>query len=351
MVKQMSFGRDNLYHIKARVQERTGVSLVHGREMEKRKERRGLRLVAFGAACALCLFTTAAFTYSRLSSIKGDEVGFSAAYQGDGKYDIVVVNSSDKVLKLQGHVKVMQWSTGEPAEGNGGKIRLDGEEISPHSTGIVHIDLSEGYDVETMQERLGENDWYYFVLTNNEFAFGQDWMCSFGFEEKTTELAKSELYRLLASEEDQDRAVQITSGTEKQKKITKVEEIKLPFEEWENPVAELVISGQFHTEVNGTEWEGVTMAGQEGDEIYAVCDGSVSECGFAPECGNYLILSTEDGATVFYGHLMEWKAEEGDRVSKGETIARMGKTGMATGSVLSFSVSVDGECVQVFESF
>ena len=31
---------------------------------------------------------------------------------------------------------------------------------------------------------MAENDWYYFVLTNDHFVFGQDWMCSVDFVER-----------------------------------------------------------------------------------------------------------------------------------------------------------------------
>ena len=93
--------------------------------------------------------------------------GFAPAYQGDGRFEIVIVNESGRELKLQDNVKVMQWSTGEEVEGDNGKIRMSGLTIAPHSQGVVSIDISEGYDVKAMEENLPEGDWYYFVLTNN----------------------------------------------------------------------------------------------------------------------------------------------------------------------------------------
>ena len=45
------------------------------------------------------------------------------------------------------------------------------------------IDLSEAYDIALLETPLVGNDWYYFILTNNHFAFGQDWMCPVDFAE------------------------------------------------------------------------------------------------------------------------------------------------------------------------
>ena len=117
--------------------------------------------------------------------MNGDDAMFAMVYQGDGRFDIVVINNSDRELKLQDKVKVMQWSTGKEVEGDNEKISMEILTIAPHSQGVVSIDISEGYDVGAMEENLPDGDWYYFVLTNNNFAFGQDWMCSFDFETQT----------------------------------------------------------------------------------------------------------------------------------------------------------------------
>ena len=44
------------------------------------------------------------------------------------------------------------------------------------------IDLSAAYDFSVLEQPLVD-DHYYFVLTNNNFLFGQDWMCSIEFTE------------------------------------------------------------------------------------------------------------------------------------------------------------------------
>ena len=44
------------------------------------------------------------------------------------------------------------------------------------------IDLSSAYDIALLEQPLTD-DSYYLVLTNNNFIFGQDWMCSIAFAE------------------------------------------------------------------------------------------------------------------------------------------------------------------------
>ena len=51
------------------------------------------------------------------------------------------------------------------------------------------------------------------------------------------------------------------------------------------------------------------------------------------------------GIEVTYGHLKTMNVKEGDSVNKGDVIALMGSTGMATGPNLAFSISVNGEYI------
>ena len=59
-----------------------------------------------------------------------------------------------------------------------------------------------------MENALQEGDWYYFVLTNNNFAFGQDWMCSFDFKLEKTEEVQNRLVQAMEekSEEENHRS-------------------------------------------------------------------------------------------------------------------------------------------------
>ena len=74
----------------------------------------------------------------------------------------------------------MQWTTGKEIEPLSGNAVFHNTKIPAQSSSVMTIDLSGAYDIEQLEKPL-ENDWYYFVLTNNHFVFGQDWMCSVTF--------------------------------------------------------------------------------------------------------------------------------------------------------------------------
>ena len=280
------YNRKNLKAIQTIVQEKTGAAIVPERKPAGYK----VRQMALLAGSLLCFVILCAFAYAKFSDLNGDVAGFAPAYQGDGRFEIVIVNESGRELKLQDNVKVMQWSTGEEVEGDNGKIRMSGLTIAPHSQGVVSIDISEGYDVKAMEENLPEGDWYYFVLTNNNFAFVQDWM----------------------------------------------------------PPVRRDVSGLYGWQENGIYSDHVNIVGTAGDEIYAVADGVVTEASFESSTGNFIIVDLGEGITVKYGHLKEIKVSEGEEIKQGQVIATLGQTGMATGPNLLFEVSINGENVNPF---
>lgn len=88
---------------------------------------------------------------------------------------------------------------------------------------------------------------------------------------------------------------------------------------------------------------GIDIPAQQGTDISAALAGTVTETGFDPERGNYLILDHGNGLTTLYGQCQEVLVQTGDAVAEGETVALLGATGMATGPHLHFEVRQDGE--------
>lgn len=123
-----------------------------------------------------------AFAFNLFSSLAGDELSLCADYQGNGLVSITVENKSEKVLKFQPQLKLMRWSTGEEIQPDSDDIVFTSTEIQPHTSGVMTIDLSQAYDIALLEQPLN-GDHYYFVLTNNDFLFGQDWMCTVYFSE------------------------------------------------------------------------------------------------------------------------------------------------------------------------
>ncbi len=345
------WSRQNRKNIRAMIEERTGVSLC----VSQRRSRYRVQYAAFAAVCMLCLVTLSAYAYAKFSSLDEDQVGFGAVYQGEGRFEIVVENASDRILELEDNVKVMQWSTGEEVEGDRSKIKMSGLTIEPHSQGIVSIDLSEGYDMEAMASRLSDGDWYYFILTNNGFAFGQDWMCSFDLEiGQTQEVAERMSERMAERLEESLNAQSLdTQPSDAQLADTQTENgngsepdaENLYSADWVWPTLSHTVSVSYGEQGNGRFSDHINIAGTEGDEVYAAADGSVIMTGFDSTYGNVLILDLGGGVTVKYGHLKEIHVSEGDAVERGQLVGSVGKSGMATGPNLMFAVYVDGEAV------
>ena len=88
---------------------------------------------------------------------------------------------------------------------------------------------------------------------------------------------------------------------------------------------------------------GIDIPGTEGTAILAAADGTVTETGFDPERGNYLLIDHSDGLTTLYAACKEVEVSKGDTVKAGDEIAALGSTGVSTGPHLHFEVRQDGE--------
>ncbi len=91
---------------------------------------------------------------------------------------------------------------------------------------------------------------------------------------------------------------------------------------------------------------GIDLAGPIGTPIYATADGTVAEAGWNNGgYGNLVKLEHGRGIETRYGHLSAVFVRLGQRVKRGDVIARMGSTGRSTGSHLHYEVRIDGRAV------
>jgi len=90
---------------------------------------------------------------------------------------------------------------------------------------------------------------------------------------------------------------------------------------------------------------GVDMRGPVGTPIYATADGYVGRAGWSNGYGNLVELEHGKGIETRYGHLSKILVQPGQRVKRGDLIARMGSTGRSTGSHLHYEVRIDGRAV------
>ncbi len=343
------FRKQNLEHIKECFEHKTGVNLTDMKLETKGKvcgmcssKLHGpfqLRPVLL-AGLAVCLLTCGAFGYAKFSSLACDEVSFQSAYQGEGVVKILVSNESNKTLELQKQIKLMRWSTGEEVVGDKDQIDYSDMIVEPGCSQVITIDLSKAYDVAMLEAELAEKDHYYFMLTNNDFAFGQDWMCSVDFEEKKIDVT-------LTWEED-SASVNGAIGVDQSEMEVYVQPsytAPLTFEDWTWPTVRESVTTKFGTPRGDSYTDHINIQGDKGDAVYAVADGTVLETGFDSTYGYYVVLDLGETITVKYGHLQDTNVENGETVEKGQKIATLGATGMATGPNLAFFVYKDGEAI------
>ena len=91
---------------------------------------------------------------------------------------------------------------------------------------------------------------------------------------------------------------------------------------------------------------GIDLAGPIGTPIYATADGVVTDAGYNNGgYGNLVKIDHGRGIETRYGHLSAILVSPGQRVTRGQQIARMGSTGRSTGSHLHYEVRIDGRAV------
>lgn len=90
---------------------------------------------------------------------------------------------------------------------------------------------------------------------------------------------------------------------------------------------------------------GVDIGAPTGASVLAAGSGTVILSEYSSSAGNWIIIDHGGGLSTVYMHNSSLVAKRGDHVKRGELIARVGSTGMSTGSHLHFSVRVNGNYV------
>jgi hypothetical protein len=88
---------------------------------------------------------------------------------------------------------------------------------------------------------------------------------------------------------------------------------------------------------------GIDIPAESGTAITAAAGGTVTEAGYDPVRGNYLVLDHGNGMETVYAQCLDLFVKAGDSVAAGEQIAAVGSTGLSTGPHLHFEVRQNGE--------
>ena len=108
-----------------------------------------------------------------------------------------------------------------------------------------------------------------------------------------------------------------------------------------------VLSSDFGYREHPTEGEerfhyGVDLAADTGTEVRCFANGAVTAVGDSSSYGRYCVVAHEGGFSTLYAHCSRITASSGTAVSRGQKIAEVGETGMATGPHLHFELQKDG---------
>lgn len=87
---------------------------------------------------------------------------------------------------------------------------------------------------------------------------------------------------------------------------------------------------------------GIDLGASMGTPIRAAFSGTVTEIGESEIFGNYIVVTHSDSLSTRYCHCNKIVAEKGAVIRQGETIAKVGTTGMSTGPHLHFEIKING---------
>ena len=103
-------------------------------------------------------------------------------------------------------------------------------------------------------------------------------------------------------------------------------------------------SYSFHTGLDIAGSYGAPIAAADGGRVVFAGRGTGSYWSY----GNYVLIDHENGLQTIYAHCSSVNVSAGDRVYRGQTIARVGATGRATGNHCHFQVKLNGETVNPY---
>jgi len=90
---------------------------------------------------------------------------------------------------------------------------------------------------------------------------------------------------------------------------------------------------------------GIDIGAPKNAKIVSAAAGKVATVAYSTAWGNYVVVDHGGGVTTLYAHMTKATCKEGDKVSAGDQIGKVGSTGYSTGNHLHFTVYVNGSSV------
>jgi murein DD-endopeptidase MepM/ murein hydrolase activator NlpD len=90
---------------------------------------------------------------------------------------------------------------------------------------------------------------------------------------------------------------------------------------------------------------GIDFKGQYGDPARCTANGRVVSAGWMGGYGNCVRIAHANGYETLYGHLSHISVHEGQEVTAGQVIGKVGSTGRSTGTHLHYEVRKNGKAI------
>ena len=118
---------------------------------------------------------------------------------------------------------------------------------------------------------------------------------------------------------------------------------------WPSPVSRTITSSfgprKSPTQGASTNHQGIDIGAPAGTNVLASQDGTVTVASYQWAAGNYIMISHSGGISTVYMHNSQLLVSVGQQVKKGDVIAKVGSSGVATGPHIHFGVRVNGQYV------
>ncbi|WP_412677801.1 phage tail tape measure protein [Bacillus swezeyi] len=102
--------------------------------------------------------------------------------------------------------------------------------------------------------------------------------------------------------------------------------------------------GQKESGLRSTPHKGLDLAAKAGTPVKALKAGKVITAAYSKTAGNWVVIQQDDGTVAKYMHMQKGlKVKNGDVVSAGQTIGKVGSTGHSTGNHLHLQIEQNGK--------
>lgn len=267
-----------------------------------------------------------------------------------------IKEATELLTSYETEPEVYTISDGENLESISEKLQISKDELLNRNTSFVESDFREGLQIVTNRPKK---------VLSVKSEFKASYTEEIPFETETVEAPELPVGTTDLKKEGENGIVKLKcesaeiDGVRTEQHITDEVVTKYPVNR-----VELVgtkprgnATGTYATPVSGIitsnfgyRWgchhNGVDVGASTGTPIYAADGGTVISSGDAGDgYGIKVVIDHGNGNRTLYAHASEAVASVGDKVEKGELIAKVGSTGNSTGPHLHFELILNGTAV------